>query len=152
VNADLADMLKVSHDVGRDPRLVQGGGGNTSVKTDGGARMYVKASGTALGDMEEGRGYRLVDVAQCVGILEDEEIKALEEEMERLAEELRFEEAAELRDRILELKGEALPQRGIGGLRRKKRSPRGVPAKAERGMEAPAPYGRRRHPGINRPE
>ena len=72
-----------------------------------------------------------------------EELKALEEEMERLAEELRFEEAAELRDRILQLKGEALPQRGIGGLRRKKRSPRGVPAKAERGMEAPAPYGRR---------
>ena len=78
MNADLADMLKVSHDVGRDPRLVQGGGGNTSVKTDGGARMFVKASGTALGDMEEGRGYRLVDVAQCVGILEDGQIKALE--------------------------------------------------------------------------
>ena len=78
MNADLADMLKISHDVGRDPRLVQGGGGNTSVKTGGGARMYVKASGTALGDMQEGRGYRLVDVAQCVGILEDEQVKAME--------------------------------------------------------------------------
>ena len=78
MNADLADMLKISHGVGLDPRMVQGGGGNTSVKTDGGTKMYVKASGTALGDMREGLGYRLVDVAQCVGILEDEQIKALE--------------------------------------------------------------------------
>ena len=81
-----------------------------------------------------------------------EEIKLLEEEMEQLAEGLRFEEAADLRDRILQLKGEALPQRGIGGLRRKKRSPRGVPAKAERGMEAPAPYGRRRDRGFKTEE
>jgi excinuclease ABC subunit B len=69
-----------------------------------------------------------------------EEIKALEEEMERLAEELRFEEAAELRDRILELQGKKV-ERGIGGLRRKKRGPYATPTKADRGMEAPAPYG-----------
>ena len=78
MSADLADMLKISHGVGRDPRLVQGGGGNTSVKTGDGSKMYIKASGTALGEMAEGRGYRLVDVPACVGILEDEEIKALE--------------------------------------------------------------------------
>ncbi|MCY3023267.1 MAG: excinuclease ABC subunit UvrB [Planctomycetota bacterium] len=72
-----------------------------------------------------------------------EQIRLLEEEMERLAEELRFEEAAELRDRILELQGKKAPERGIGGLRRKKRSPWGAPAKADRGMEAPPPYGRR---------
>ncbi|MGD0090428.1 MAG: helicase-related protein, partial [Planctomycetota bacterium] len=80
-----------------------------------------------------------------------EEIKTLEEEMERLAEELRFEEAAELRDRILELEGQARPQPGIGGLRRKKRTPRGVPAKAEHGMEAPAAYGRFGRSKFKRP-
>jgi len=41
-------------------------------------------------------------------------LKALEAEMEALADELRFEEAAAVRDRILELKGEAQPARGIG--------------------------------------
>jgi len=77
-----------------------------------------------------------------------EQIKALEEEMEKFAEELRFEEAADLRDKILELKGEPKGQ-GIGGLRRKPRGKRGAPAKADRGMEAPAPYGKRR---LKRPQ
>jgi excinuclease ABC subunit B len=72
-----------------------------------------------------------------------ETVKALEEEMERMAEELRFEEAAALRDRILKLQGKAVPDRGIGGLR-KKRGRTAPPAKADRGMEAPAPYGRKR--------
>jgi len=74
-----------------------------------------------------------------------EQIKTMEEEMERMADELRFEEAAQLRDRILELKGEAKPQRGIGGLR-KKRGRRAAPGKAERGLAAEprAAYGRRK--------
>ena len=80
-----------------------------------------------------------------------EQIKTLEGEMEALADELRFEEAANLRDRILELKGEARPQRGIGGLR-KMRGKRAAPAKALRlpprpgllAAEEPAPYGRRK--------
>jgi excinuclease ABC subunit B len=67
-----------------------------------------------------------------------ERIKALEEEMEHLAEELRFEEAAGLRDRILELKGGEKAERGIGGLR-KKRGKRSAPAKSLRGAAAPLP-------------
>ena len=70
-----------------------------------------------------------------------ETIRELETEMEALAEQLRFEEAAELRDKILELQGKKV-ERGIGGLRRKKRGPRSAPSKAMRGMEAPARYGR----------
>jgi len=74
-----------------------------------------------------------------------EQIKLMEEEMERAAEELRFEDAAQLRDKILRLKGEKVPERGIGGLRSKRsRNKRGPPAKADRGMEAPAPYGKKR--------
>ena len=72
-----------------------------------------------------------------------EKIKALEEEMEKMADELRFEEAAQLRDEVLTLRGEKV-ERGIGGLRgKKRRGPRSGPAKADRGMEAPAPYGRK---------
>jgi excinuclease ABC subunit B len=70
-----------------------------------------------------------------------EQIRLLEEEMERLAEELRFEEAAELRDKILELEGKKA-ERGIGGLKRKQRGRRAPPPKAEHGMEAPGIYGR----------
>ena len=65
-----------------------------------------------------------------------EQIQALEIEMERLADELRFEEAASLRDRILELKGGTKADRGIGGLR-KKRTKRSAPAKSMRGEAAP---------------
>lgn len=82
-----------------------------------------------------------------------EQIQTLEIEMEHLAEELRFEEAARIRDHILELKGAAKPERGIGGLR-KKRGRRAAPPKAQRGQFAPlpsllaaeeaAPYGKRK--------
>ena len=51
----LRDLITISRAVGGDPSLVQGGGGNTSVKTAGGRFMYVKASGTALKDMDETR-------------------------------------------------------------------------------------------------
>jgi len=77
VNDDLKDMLKISNTVGNDPQLIQGGGGNTSVKTDGGRHMYIKASGTRLGDMREGSGYRLVDVAECLAIVEDESLAGM---------------------------------------------------------------------------
>jgi len=71
MDADLEDMVRISQAVGAFPRWVQGGGGNTSVKTDGGRSMYVKASGTALADVAEGRGYRLVDVPRCAAVATD---------------------------------------------------------------------------------
>jgi rhamnose utilization protein RhaD (predicted bifunctional aldolase and dehydrogenase) len=46
MNKALIDLIKISNSTGRDPALVQGGGGNTSVKTDDGKYMYIKASGT----------------------------------------------------------------------------------------------------------
>jgi rhamnose utilization protein RhaD (predicted bifunctional aldolase and dehydrogenase) len=89
VNERLREMVEMSRTVGRNPRWVQGGGGNTSVKTPDGRRMYVKASGTGLGDMEAGRGYRLVDVGKCVAVGRDEalaELPAAEREARVLAE------------------------------------------------------------------
>jgi len=44
----LAELATLSARVGADPLLVQGAGGNTSVKSDG--VMWIKASGTRLGD------------------------------------------------------------------------------------------------------
>ncbi len=36
----LADLIRISNVTGKDPTLVQGGGGNTSVKTADGKYMY----------------------------------------------------------------------------------------------------------------
>ena len=54
--AALNDLLHISHQVGERLDLVQGGGGNTSVKASDGI-MYIKASGTALKAMSVQRGW-----------------------------------------------------------------------------------------------
>ncbi len=58
--AALNDLLHISHQVGDQLDLVQGGGGNTSVKTADGT-MYIKASGTALKAMSAERGWVEID-------------------------------------------------------------------------------------------
>ncbi|HOX38517.1 MAG TPA: SDR family oxidoreductase [Candidatus Brocadiia bacterium] len=77
MDSALKELIEISRQVGSDPALVQGGGGNTSVKTADGRRMYVKASGTPLAEMSEGKGYRMVDVAMCVEMLRDRSIQNL---------------------------------------------------------------------------
>jgi NAD(P)-dependent dehydrogenase (short-subunit alcohol dehydrogenase family)/rhamnose utilization protein RhaD (predicted bifunctional aldolase and dehydrogenase) len=67
----LSDLIRISNVTGRDPTLVLGGGGNTSVKTADGKYMYIKASGTALKDMNEQRGWRLLRVDRVLSILTD---------------------------------------------------------------------------------
>ena len=67
----LTELIEMSHAVGQDPWLIQGGGGNTSVKTTDGAYMVIKASGTALKDMTRRRGWRRLDPAAVGTVLED---------------------------------------------------------------------------------
>jgi NAD(P)-dependent dehydrogenase (short-subunit alcohol dehydrogenase family)/rhamnose utilization protein RhaD (predicted bifunctional aldolase and dehydrogenase) len=67
----LANLIKVSRKVGKDTLLVQGGGGNTSVKTADGRYMYIKASGTALKDMNERAGWRRMRIDAVLGIIKD---------------------------------------------------------------------------------
>jgi len=54
MNKSLTDLVRISNAAGKDPSFVQGGGGNTSIKTDDGKFMYIKASGTALKEMNSG--------------------------------------------------------------------------------------------------
>lgn len=56
----LKELEKISQEVGRCPDLVQGGGGNTSVKLDD-RYMAVKASGYRLDQITEQEGYVIVD-------------------------------------------------------------------------------------------
>jgi rhamnose utilization protein RhaD (predicted bifunctional aldolase and dehydrogenase) len=73
----LRELITISRAVGADPDLVQGGGGNTSVKTRDGVVMVVKASGTSLADMDPGRGWALLDLARLRSILAVKGLSAL---------------------------------------------------------------------------
>ncbi len=78
MNKALLELIRISHAVGRDSSLVQGGGGNTSVKAADGQYMYVKASGTALKDMSQKQGWRRMRLDAVLSIIEDRAIAQLD--------------------------------------------------------------------------
>ncbi|NQT03318.1 MAG: class II aldolase/adducin family protein, partial [Planctomycetes bacterium] len=77
MNKALAELIRVSNETGGDPTLVQGGGGNTSVKTADGKYMYIKASGTALKDMDAKNGWRRMDVKSVMSVIDDRSLAKL---------------------------------------------------------------------------
>lgn len=74
----LRDLIAISKRVGADPDLVQGAGGNTSVKTTDGAFMFIKASGAALKEMSATRGWRCLKLAPLLSLLEDDAVSSVE--------------------------------------------------------------------------
>lgn len=74
----LMELIRISNAVGKDSTLVQGGGGNTSVKTDDGNYMYIKASGTPLKDMDQRNGWRRLQLDTVLSILKDKSIAQLD--------------------------------------------------------------------------
>jgi len=80
----LKELIRISNTVGKDPALVQGGGGNTSVKTADGRHMYIKASGTALKDMSEKQGWRRLNLEQTLGIIRDKAVAVLPDQTREL--------------------------------------------------------------------
>jgi NAD(P)-dependent dehydrogenase (short-subunit alcohol dehydrogenase family)/rhamnose utilization protein RhaD (predicted bifunctional aldolase and dehydrogenase) len=73
----LADLIRISNVTGKDQALVLAGGGNTSVKTEDGRYMYIKASGTALKDMDEKRGWRRLRLEPVLAIIKDKSLSRL---------------------------------------------------------------------------
>ena len=67
----LSDLIRISNETGKDPALTQAAGGNTSVKTGDGKFMFIKASGTALKDMNAHRGWRKLHLNKLHGIIKD---------------------------------------------------------------------------------
>ncbi len=55
----LRDLIEISKFAAQHPRLVQGGGGNCSVKSS--EKRWVKASGSFLEDISESHGFAIVD-------------------------------------------------------------------------------------------
>ena len=78
MNKALADLIRISNVTGKDSTLVQGGGGNTSVKTTDGKYMYIKASGTALKNMNEQSGWRRLRLHSVLSIIKDKSISKLD--------------------------------------------------------------------------
>jgi len=78
MNKALADLIRISNETGKDTTLVQGGGGNTSVKTADGKYMYIKASGTALKDMNTKKGWRRMQLEPVLAILKDKSLPKMD--------------------------------------------------------------------------
>ncbi len=74
----LAELIRISNETGVDPSLVQGGGGNTSVKTGDGQYMYIKASGTALKDMNAKKGWRRLRLDLARSVVQDDSLAKME--------------------------------------------------------------------------
>ncbi|MGD0551446.1 MAG: class II aldolase/adducin family protein [Sedimentisphaerales bacterium] len=67
----LSVLIRISNETGKDPALTQAAGGNTSVKTSDGKYMFIKASGTALKDMNAHRGWRKLRLDKVHGVIKD---------------------------------------------------------------------------------
>ncbi len=74
MDKSLSQLVRISKIVGSNSLLTQGGGGNTSVKTDDGKFMYIKASGTALKDMNTKKGWRRLKLESVLSIIKDKSI------------------------------------------------------------------------------
>ena len=74
----LAELIRISNAAGQDTTLVQGGGGNTSVKTEDGNYMFIKASGTALKDMDGNRGWRRMRLESVRSIIGQNDLARLD--------------------------------------------------------------------------
>jgi rhamnose utilization protein RhaD (predicted bifunctional aldolase and dehydrogenase) len=74
----LADLIRISNVTGGDSSLVSGGGGNTSVKTGDGRFIYIKASGTALKDMDEKKGWRRLRLEPVLSLIRDKRLARLD--------------------------------------------------------------------------
>ncbi len=78
MDKDLKQLIGISRIVGTDPALVSGASGNTSVKTDDGRFIYIKASGTPLKDMTSRKGYRKLQLDRAIDIIADTSLLKLD--------------------------------------------------------------------------
>jgi rhamnose utilization protein RhaD (predicted bifunctional aldolase and dehydrogenase) len=75
--SERAVLAAVSQAAGGDVLLVQGGGGNASVKAARNGRMWIKASGYRLAQVQPGFGCLAVDLPELLAIVRDAELRRL---------------------------------------------------------------------------
>lgn len=74
---DIDHLIALSAYCGSSLKLVQAGGGNTSVKDDQGQAMSIKASGFRLSEMTQKRGHVTVSIPALLSMLEDSSLSTL---------------------------------------------------------------------------
>lgn len=74
---DLDDLVRISTYAGGDVRLAQGGGGNTSVKSEDGSFLWIKASGFRLAEVTPSAGWLGVSLERLNSRLGDSTLEAL---------------------------------------------------------------------------
>lgn len=67
----IQELVRISSHVGHDVAMIQGGGGNTSVKLDQNI-MLIKASGTTLSALTETKGFAAVNYRQIINSIYDD--------------------------------------------------------------------------------
>lgn len=83
--SELKEFIDISKYVGERYDLVQAGGGNTSVKTDDG-KMYIKASGYLLSEIDNKKGFSIVNSKTVLDILNDQNLISIEDKKIRDSE------------------------------------------------------------------
>ena len=73
---EVGELVEISRFAGRDVLLVQGGGGNASVKSSDGARMWIKASGVRLREVTRDSGYVETDLPSLVALMRHPDLTA----------------------------------------------------------------------------
>jgi NAD(P)-dependent dehydrogenase (short-subunit alcohol dehydrogenase family)/rhamnose utilization protein RhaD (predicted bifunctional aldolase and dehydrogenase) len=74
----LAQLIAISRAVGANPDYIQAGGGNTSVKSQDGRTMAIKASGTPLTAMSEAAGWVELEMPGVLSIFDRKDLATLE--------------------------------------------------------------------------
>jgi rhamnose utilization protein RhaD (predicted bifunctional aldolase and dehydrogenase) len=73
----LAVLIRMSRRAGKPIAWTQGSSGNTSVKTDDGKYIFIKASGTALRNMSIKKGWRRLRLDRVLSIINDSRLTNL---------------------------------------------------------------------------
>src|SRR5581483_9191978 len=77
---DIGDLVALSRAGSSAPMLVQGPGGNASIKSADKKSLYVKASGFRLSEVTADAGYVTVDLSKAAAVLECAELSSLPSE------------------------------------------------------------------------
>ena len=75
--SEVAELVRLSRSVGGDPDLIQGAGGNTSIKSRDGQTIFIKTSGSLLGEMDASSGWAELDLEATRRIWLDAELAKL---------------------------------------------------------------------------
>ncbi|MCD4785408.1 MAG: class II aldolase/adducin family protein [Candidatus Eremiobacteraeota bacterium] len=68
-SVEIKELVKISQYAGSDILLVQGGGGNASVKSRDKRKMWIKASGFRLSEVTDEKGYVVTDLRSLVSLM-----------------------------------------------------------------------------------